>query len=442
VYCEIDGLRVDVDLAELSTAGLFVNSATEATADAEVEVFLRIKDTTWTSGGHIVQVVSCERAAEEGRRPGFALLFTNVDDAQRQRLREAISHVRKQRVASTPPSAAHSAPPNQAATTARSLRPERSSARARSLSPQQQPSHRPLAQNQPAATRNAASDQPPGPTRAGPSARAARVITTAKAVSAPTLSAEASSVLPKLRADLRLLDHKPPWGVLGIAQGSSMDQAKAAFFDASKRYHPHLYSRHGSAEITRLVTELFIAHKRAYDMILKASAAQPTTPAERGSTPPERVSVTTAIEVPASEPPPSIPNAAAEPPQPTAERPQSAASHSMPPERKPRTADVERLVKGALKHVAASRVAQAEVELQMALELDPQCLSARVWQLVLQARRQKAAGDARRAHAKYLEVLTLDAKHHEALTETKKHSEDLRDKQPGLLGKLFGSGNK
>ncbi len=419
VYCEIDGLPVDVELAELSTAGLFVNSTAETVADTEVEVFLRIEGVSWHAGGHVVRVISCQRAAEEGRRPGFALLFTNVDETQRLALRDAIAAVHKQRVATTPPGAAARTP-----------------AAAKSLSngPIDKLEAGPTS-TQPA--RQACAAPKTEPSKAPPSAAS-------NSTAAAKLSAEATQVLQKLRADLRALEHKPPWGVLGIAQGSDARQAKAAFFDASKRYHPHLYSRHGSTEITTLVTELFIAHKRAYTMMCKALAAPPPGSANsRPSVIPRAPTepVERPLEVPASDPPTAARPVDSEPAR-ASQRVPARARTSLLPESKPRSNDAELLLSAALKHIAAGRMNEAQAEIAKVLEFDPQHMVARTWSLVLEARALRAHGDGASAYAKYLEVLTLDGKHHEALTETKKYGKQPRGKQPSLLGKLFGSGHK
>jgi cytochrome c-type biogenesis protein CcmH/NrfG len=93
-----------------------------------------------------------------------------------------------------------------------------------------------------------------------------------------------------------------------------------------------------------------------------------------------------------------------------------------------------------VKCLAQNRFDEAESALTRALELDHDSENARVWLLITQARRAKAGGDVLYAVERYFEVLTLDPKHHEALAETKKHAKDAPGK--GLLGRLFGSGDK
>ena len=78
------------------------------------------------------------------------------------------------------------------------------------------------------------------------------------------------ALLAQLRAELQSLGTKTAWEMLGISQGADLATAKAAFHQASKRYHPHLYARYADPEIKMVVTELFIAHKRAYTTLIKS----------------------------------------------------------------------------------------------------------------------------------------------------------------------------
>jgi hypothetical protein len=215
IYCEVDGLPVELEPLELSTAGLFVETPTPLPVDSEVDVFVRIGPVRFEASGHVVQTVSCEQAKTTRRKPGYGLLFTNIDEAARAQLRRGIEMLVVQRsdaqraVAATP-----------ATTGSRPAKPQ-------------------------------------------PSAPAA-----------PHIDPREQELLDRLRTELRALDSKTPWGILGVSQGADLAEAKQAFFDASKRYHPHLFARYAAAEIKPLVTQLFIAHKRAYDTMLKSSKAQ------------------------------------------------------------------------------------------------------------------------------------------------------------------------
>jgi hypothetical protein len=213
VYCEVDGLPVEIEPLELSTAGLFVGTPTPLPVDSEVDVFLRIGAVRFEASGHVVQTVSCEQAKITRRKPGYGLLFTNIDEAARAQLRRGIEELVLQCSAA-----------------------------------------------QPAATTESAGSRPaePQPSR----------------LAAPNIDPREQELLDRLQKELRALDSKTPWGILGVSQGADLTEAKLAFFDASKRYHPHLFARYAAAEIKPLVTQLFIAHKRAYDTMLKSCKAQ------------------------------------------------------------------------------------------------------------------------------------------------------------------------
>jgi hypothetical protein len=258
------------------------------------------------SSGHVVQSVSCEQAAAKRRKPGYGLLFTNLNDAARAQLRHGIQSLVVQRAnVSLPPTAA--APTKSAAHDARlpvdsavvSARPPATPAAAAAIS------GRPLATSA-AGTVN--SGRPLATSAAGtvnsarPLANSARPANTQSAKPVPERSpapatslspkpaperspAPATSLSPKppaidpneelmldrLRSELRDTEARTPWAVLGISQGADSAQAKKAFFDASKRYHPHLYARYATPAIKQVVTDLFIAHKRAYTTMLKTA---------------------------------------------------------------------------------------------------------------------------------------------------------------------------
>jgi hypothetical protein len=212
--CEIDGLPAELDRAELSAAGAFVVTTQPSSVDSEVSIFLRIAEQRFDLSGHVVTSVTWEQAAQSGKKPGFALLFTNLSDADRKRLASAI---RSARGPSAPPRV--SAQPKAAVTS-----------------------------------------------KAAP-ARASVVEKPAK----PTYTAAELDLLAQLKKQLAHVEEQTAWAVLGVSQGADPDRVKAAFFDASKRYHPHLFARYAHPEIKRVVTELFIAHKRAFTTMTKLS---------------------------------------------------------------------------------------------------------------------------------------------------------------------------
>lgn len=208
IHCEIDGLPVELERAELGSAGAFVLSTQSPQVDSEVSVFLRIDEQRFEMTGHVVQSVSCAQAARAGKKPGFALLFTNLSEAERKRLTSALPSGRT------------------------SLRPRPS--------------------------------PPPGaavPAHAAPAK--------------PAFDPKELALLEQLKQELAQAEEKTAWAVLGVSQGADPDRVKAAFFQASKRYHPHLFARYAHPEIKRVVTELFITHKRAFTTMTKLNKKHP-----------------------------------------------------------------------------------------------------------------------------------------------------------------------
>ncbi|HET8935363.1 MAG TPA: hypothetical protein VFN67_18065 [Polyangiales bacterium] len=208
LHCEIDGLLAELDLRELSGAGAFVVTTQPLPIDSEVSIFLRLEDQRFEMTGHVVQSVSCEQATRSGKKPGHALLFTNLPENERKRLAGAIRTVQ-----------GTSLPPRASAT---------------SKSPSAKPSRTPA----------------PKP-------------------AAPKYDAAELALLEQLKQELAQVDEKTAWAMLGVSQGAAPEQIKAAFFQASKRYHPHLFARYSHPEIKRIVTELFITHKRAFTTMTK-----------------------------------------------------------------------------------------------------------------------------------------------------------------------------
>ena len=206
-YCEIDGLPVELDLNELHSAGMFIVTPQPAVLDSEVEVFVRIGELRFEATGHVVKTVSCDAAAKSGKKPGYALLFTNLPEAERQRLTDAV----------------------------RSLQPQQPSAR--------------------------------GDEESTGTMRAAELLR--QSLPSPKYDRAELELLQYLDKELEQLTGQPAWTVLGVSQGADAAELKTAFFQASKRYHPHLFARYAHPDIKRVVTALFIAHKRAYTHMLK-----------------------------------------------------------------------------------------------------------------------------------------------------------------------------
>jgi hypothetical protein len=225
IYCEIDSLPAELERAELSSAGAFVLSTQPPQVDSEVSIFLRIAEQRFEMTGHVVHSVSCEQAAKSGKKPGYGLLFTNLPDGERKRIAGALQ------------SSGASAPP-KAATQSKASPPLRASQ----------------------------VDKTPVPASAAQSRSPARP---AAKPAAPAIDPAELVLLEKLEQELAQVEEKTAWAVLGVSQGAEPERLKAAYFQASKRYHPHLFARYAHPEIKRIVTELFIAHKRAFTTMTK-----------------------------------------------------------------------------------------------------------------------------------------------------------------------------
>jgi hypothetical protein len=232
---------VDLDPLELSTAGLFVATPQPAALDTEVDVFIRIAELRFEVSGHVVKSVSCETATARGTRPGYGLLLTNLDESERKRLARAIATL--ERVSSPEP-----------AKPAAKREPEPSFS--------EPPTARTQVSFEPPTVRSTAVSIP------GEAMRSA-VIAPGKVV-IPHYPSEEIALLGQLLTELDELAPKTPWAILGVSQGADITQARAAYHTASKRYHPHRFARYAHPEIKRVVTELFIAHKRAYTTMLRA----------------------------------------------------------------------------------------------------------------------------------------------------------------------------
>ncbi len=218
LYCEIDGLPIDLAAEDLSMVGAFVRTTMPPLIDHELKIFLRSAIGELTATGHVVQVVDCARASREDRKPGFGFLFTDLSDDQRAFLGLTLDAVWR---------ASKSRCPKQERVNERISETELLAERERAEQAEQ---------------------------------REAR---------AQALRAQASQVERELRTELASLQGKTPWTALGLDSEASIGRAKEAFLERSKRCHPHRYARHESLEVSRLATELFITYKRSYSVITK-----------------------------------------------------------------------------------------------------------------------------------------------------------------------------
>lgn len=72
-----------------------------------------------------------------------------------------------------------------------------------------------------------------------------------------------AAVKAQLERELQRLRAGDAFAALGVAQSASSDEIRAAFLQATKRYHPNRFARHGR-DVGRLANEVFLLIKEAY----------------------------------------------------------------------------------------------------------------------------------------------------------------------------------
>jgi tetratricopeptide (TPR) repeat protein len=245
--------------------------------------------------------------------------------------------------------------------------------------------------------------------------------------------------LLQLERELQALKDKPPHAVLGLNADATKEAIRKAYLDVSKRYHPHVYAHFDSPDISRVATELFIAHKRAYAALHSQKAQPPST--EPCSEPAARVTP----EPAAPAPPPAQPRVSRAPgpgprapkvpsgiglraslapggaarvqsmAAPRARAPRVPASPGLQTDERPKHPDAELALQSGLKHLTAGRFEKAALQIELALQLCPDLREAAIWQRVCRARERKALGEQEAAIAEYRALLELDPEHDEAL---------------------------
>jgi hypothetical protein len=378
--------------------------------DREVDVLLRSPIGELSARCHVVQVISRERARSEGRSAGCGMLFVDLADDQRAWIGLTLAAL------ATPPPAALPAVPTRPARDALETRPSR----------------------------------PPAP-RGIPATRSVvRSIAPPAARRVPrTGCADRPDTVEQLERELAALQQKAtPAAVLGVPEGADAAAIRRAFLDMSKRYHPHAYAQYDDPKLSRLATELFIAHKRAFAQLCPRPEPKPRSAPLVPSIlpPPPPASDPPVASAPASLRPPKAPRAEFGPERgtATAPRPEAApqrdrtltAPAAVPAKRK-RIADAEMAFAAGLKYLTANRFSDAETELSRARELAPERPESELWLRICRARRYKAGGELEAASAAYRAVLEIEADNREALEVV----ESERRKRPRLIQRLFGSGD-
>jgi hypothetical protein len=432
LYCEIGGATLELQAQDLTLAGVFVPTDDPFELDREVELTLHSPIGELNARCHVVQLISAERARVERRSAGCGMLFIDLEDDERAWIGLTLAALAR-------------APQREHEVAAR--KPERETRRSRP----------PSARSEPAEASQKRSLPPPAPRRP-------------QRASGP----DRPQTLEQLQRELAAIQNRTPWAVLGLAEGADTGAARSAFLAMSTRYHPHAYSHLDSPEISRLATELFIAHKRAYSAlgamlrpIAVGNTAEPKSepspagPARPNSLRPKAPSSVRPVFPPSvvdfcneaartsdaaragrltpaeSLRPPAF--SSSRPPAPHAAagtRQRKSTSPGRPHARK-RTADSEIAFVAALKHLAAARFDDATAELERALELNPDSGDAELWLRVCRARKLMANGQQDQALDAYRAVLEFDAEHREALAFVASVRE--AKKRPGLIGRWFGS---
>jgi tetratricopeptide (TPR) repeat protein len=424
LYCEFDGLALELRPQDLSLAGVFVVTTAPPALDRELDLLLRSPIGELAVRGQVVQVITRERAGAERRQPGFGVLFVDLADDQRAFIGLALDAA------------------------ARAAAVKSGSAPAPTAAPTPAPAPGPA----PA----------PKPPSARPSAQESE------------LAKRRQQTLEQLERLLSSLQNKTPWAVLGLACDADPNAVRQAYLALSKRHHPHVYAHLDSAAVSRAATELFIAHKRAYTTLC---SLRPSAPEPSASQPPIEVKLPPAPRVPAMSigaPPAAIVDAlaaaragaslapgAARSLRPSkrpsdrskvrSARPSKRPSNRtrspspQPPRRslapapmepaKRRTADAEIALAHGVKHLAASRFDEAAEQLERALALCPTLRDASVWLHVCRARKHRAGGRHEQAAQEYRALLAIDPEHREALEQAGSGAQRRRG---GLIGKWFG----
>jgi hypothetical protein len=90
-------------------------------------------------------------------------------------------------------------------------------------------------------------------------------------------------MIARLERELIAIEGKSPWTLLGVEPSADRATTHTAFLAICKRYHPHAFARFDCPEISRMATQLFIAHKRAYTKL--TSSRPPAGPSKAPATP-------------------------------------------------------------------------------------------------------------------------------------------------------------
>lgn len=258
LYCEIDGMEVDVTPHDFSPAGFFVQTISVPSYDAEVEIFLRSDVGSITVNAVVVKVVTLDEAALNNITPGFGALFTDLSDSDRIFLARTTDEVRRSMQPAPPPAPAPA--------------------------PKAKAKAEPKPRSKP---------DPVLPKRMSKPIRVTRESLQPDLRPSSDPDKQSAHVLSEVQAMLERDSQRTAWRVLGVSAEASVKEAKRAFLALAKQHHPHVYARHKSPQINAVATRLFILHKKAYsdfckDTARKAAQDKLTIPQPSASPPQEQ----------------------------------------------------------------------------------------------------------------------------------------------------------
>jgi len=196
-----------------------------------------------------------------------------------------------------------------------------------------------------------------------------------------------TQLIASLHAELFELQSRDDLGVLGLDRSADEEAVRLAYLELSKRYHPHRFARHRSAEASRLANEIYVCVQTAYGRI--------------------------------------------------------TGSHRVPgatEKAKPRTVRTrdDLSVSRAAELIDFHQYDAALKLLTQVLEANPDHEDARAWLHLAHARKHKAAGNGPAAAQAYRALLELKPNHAEAQVEAERLDEPAKKSVWSRLLKLGG----
>ena len=175
-----------------------------------------------------------------------------------------------------------------------------------------------------------------------------------------------TQIVAELTVQLFELQRSDDFEVLGIDRTADDEALRLAYLELSKRYHPHRFAKHRSAEVSRLANEIYVCVQAAYGRL--------------------------------------------------------SGSHRVPgasEKAKPRTVRThdDLAVSRAVELIDFHQYDAAAVLLAPIVKANPDHEDAQMWLHLARARRHKLTGDNAAAAASYRALLEIKPQHPEALVE-------------------------